>query len=70
MLGDGDPHALQELMVEVGDVVFAELVSGEEEGELVDEVGVKVGVGEPRVPIHGFMEWWKKREAVEEEARR
>lgn len=37
VLGDGDAHAAEEVVVEVGDVVGVELVAGEEGGVLVHE---------------------------------
>lgn len=37
VLGDGDAHAEEELVVEVGDVLLLELVVGEEEGVVVGQ---------------------------------
>lgn len=53
VLGDGDAHALEEFVVEEGDVLLLELVVGEGEAVLVHQGGLEVGLGEPREPVHG-----------------
>lgn len=53
VLGDGDAHALEELVVEEGYVLSLELVVGEGEAVLVDQGRLEVGLGEPREPVHG-----------------
>lgn len=45
VLSYGDAHALQELMVEVFDIVFLELVGGQEKRVVIDEEWVKGGFG-------------------------
>lgn len=47
MLGDGDAHALEELVVEEGGVFWPELVAGEGDAVVVGDGGVEVGSGQP-----------------------
>lgn len=55
MLGDGDAHALEELVVEEGGVVGFELVAGEDDAVVICEGGVEVGSGEPGEPVHDMV---------------
>lgn len=43
MLGDGNAHAKEKLMVEVGDVFLFKLVLGEKERVLVEQIPVEPG---------------------------
>jgi hypothetical protein len=52
VLGDGDAHAGEELVVEVPDVGGAKLVAREEERVLQRQVRVQPRLAQPRVPVH------------------
>ncbi|KAJ1258274.1 hypothetical protein BS78_10G062600 [Paspalum vaginatum] len=52
VLGDGDAHGGEEVVVEVGQVGGAQLVAREEERVLERHVRVQPSPAEPRVPVH------------------
>ena len=52
VLGDGDAHAEEELVVQVAHVGGAELVAREEQRVLQGHVRVQPHPAEPRVPVH------------------
>lgn len=57
MLSDSDAHALQESVVEVGNVVLLQLVASEQQRVLADNGWIEAGIREPGKPIHDWFLW-------------